>query len=43
MELVKIDVGIAKGKKLYDKRESIAKQDQRRQAEKEFKIRNLTV
>ena len=41
--LVKIDVGIAKGKKLYDKRESIAKQDQRRQAEKEFKIRNLTV
>ena len=41
--LVKVDIGIAKGKKLYDKRESIAKNDQRRQAEKEFKIRNLTL
>ncbi len=41
--LVKIDIGIAKGKKLYDKRQSIAKNDQRREAEKEFKIRNLTL
>ena len=41
--LVKVDIGIAKGKKLYDKRETIAKNDQRREAEKEFKIRNLTV
>jgi len=40
--LVKIDIALAKGKKLYDKRDSIAKNDQRRQAEKEFKIRNLT-
>lgn len=32
--LVKIDIGIAKGKKLYDKRQSIAKNDQRREAEK---------
>ena len=40
--LVKVDIGIAKGKKLYDKRQTIAKNDQRRQAEKEFKIRNLT-
>ena len=41
--LVKVDIGIAKGKKLYDKRETIAKNDQRRQAEKEFKVRNLTL
>ena len=41
--LVKVDIGIAKGKKLYDKRDTIAKNDQRRQAEKEFKIRNLTL
>ncbi len=41
--LVKIDIALAKGKKLYDKRESIAKNDMRRQAEKEFKIKNLTL
>lgn len=41
--LVKIDIGIAKGKKLYDKRQSIAKNDQKRQAEKDFKVRNLTL
>ena len=40
---VKVDIGIAKGKKLYDKRQTIAKNDQRRQAEKDFKIRNLTL
>jgi len=39
--LVKVEVGLAKGKKLYDKRETLAKKDQRREAEKEFKIRNL--
>ena len=39
--LVKVDIGVAKGKKLYDKRQSIAKNDQRREAEKDFKIRNL--
>lgn len=39
--LVKIDISIAKGKKLYDKRADIAKKDERREAEKEFKIRNL--
>jgi SsrA-binding protein len=38
---VKIEIGIARGKKLYDKREDIAKKDQRREAEKEFKIKNL--
>ena len=39
--LAKIEIGLAKGKKLYDKRQEIAKKDQRREAEKEFKIRNL--
>ena len=39
--LVKVEIGLARGKKLYDKREDIAKTDQRREAEKEFKIRNL--
>ena len=37
----KVEVGLCKGKKLYDKREAIAKKDQRREAEKEFKVRNL--
>ena len=35
--LVKVDIGIAKGKKLYDKRQDIAKKDAKRSAEKEFK------
>ena len=39
--LGKVEIGLARGKKLYDKREDIAKKDQRREAEKEFKIRNL--
>ena len=39
--LVKVEIGLAKGKKLYDKREDIAKKDQRREAQREFKIRNL--
>jgi SsrA-binding protein len=38
---VKLEIGLAKGKKLYDKRQDIAKKDQRREAEKEFKVRNL--
>lgn len=38
---VKLDIGLAKGKKLYDKRHSIAKKDQEREARKDFKIRNL--
>lgn len=41
--LVKVDIALAKGKKLYDKRETLAKNDMRRQAEKEFKIRNLSL
>lgn len=39
--LVKIDVGLCRGKKLYDKRQDIAKRDQRRDAEKNFKVKNL--
>lgn len=39
--LVKVEVGIAKGKKLYDKRQDIAKKDQKREAEREFKVKNL--
>lgn len=38
---VKVEIGLARGKKLYDKREDIAKKDQRREAEKEFKVKNL--
>ena len=30
--LVKVEIGLARGKKLYDKREDIAKKDQRREA-----------
>lgn len=39
--LVKMEIGLGRGKKLYDKRESIAKKDQRREAEKDFKVKNL--
>lgn len=39
--LVKVEIGLARGKKLYDKREDIAKKDMKREAERDFKIRNL--
>ena len=39
--LDKVEIGLAKGKKLYDKRDDIAKKDQKREAEREFKIRNF--
>ena len=39
--LVKVEIGLARGKKLYDKRDTIAKKDQRREAEKDFKVKNL--
>lgn len=35
--LVKVEIGLARGKKLYDKRQDIAKKDQKREAEREFK------
>ena len=39
--LVKVEIGLAKGKKLYDKRDDIAKKDQKREAQREFKVNNL--
>lgn len=39
--LVKIEIGIGRGKKLYDKRQDIAKKDQRRENERDFKIKNI--
>ena len=39
---VKVEIGLARGKKLYDKRQDIARKDQRREAEKEFKVNNLS-
>ena len=39
--LVKVEIGLARGKKLYDKREDIAKKDVKREVERDFKLRNL--
>ena len=39
--LVKVEIGLARGKKLYDKRNDIAKKDQQREAQRDFKIRTL--
>lgn len=39
--LVKVEIGLCRGKKLYDKRQDIAKKDQEREARRDFKIRNL--
>ncbi len=36
--LCKVEIGLAKGKKLYDKRESIAARDQKREAERDYKV-----
>lgn len=38
---MKMEIGLARGKKNYDKRQDIAKKDQKRTAEKQFKIQNL--
>ncbi len=35
----KVEIGLARGKKLYDKRQDIARKDQRREAEKELKLK----
>lgn len=37
----KVEIGLARGKKLYDKREDIAKKDQKREMQREFKVKNL--
>ena len=39
--LVKVEIGLARGKKLYDKRQDIAKKDQKREAERDFKVKNI--
>ena len=39
--LVKVEIGLARGKKLYDKRQDIAKKDAKREAQRDFKVRNL--
>jgi SsrA-binding protein len=37
----KIQIGLAKGKKNYDKRQEIAKKDMRRETMRQFKVKNL--
>ena len=37
--LVKVEIGLARGKKLYDKRNDLAKKDQKREAERDFKVK----
>lgn len=39
--LIKVQVGLARGKKLYDKRTDIAKKDLRRSTERSFKVKNI--
>ena len=39
--LVKVQIALAKGKKLYDKRKDIVKKDAKREAERDFKVKNL--
>ena len=39
--LVKVQIALAKGKKLYDKRKDIARKDAKREAERDFKVKNL--
>lgn len=36
--LVKLEIGLARGKKNYDKRQDIAKKDMKREAQREFKV-----
>ena len=38
---VKVEIALARGKKLYDKRQRILKKDQRREAERNYKVQNL--
>ncbi|MBR6348937.1 MAG: SsrA-binding protein SmpB [Lachnospiraceae bacterium] len=39
--LCKVEIGLCRGKKLYDKREDIAKKDQQREAQRDLKIRSF--
>ena len=40
---VKVKVGLCRGKKLYDKREDMARKEQRRELERDFKSANIRV
>ena len=40
---VKVQVGLCRGKKLYDKREDLARKTQKRELEREFKSANIRV
>ena len=37
--MVKCELGIAKGKRLFDKRDDIRKRDQKREIEREYRIK----
>ncbi|MBQ9155177.1 MAG: SsrA-binding protein SmpB [Eubacterium sp.] len=39
--LVKVEIGLCRGKRVYDKRQDIAKKDAQREAQRDFKVRNL--
>lgn len=39
--LVKVDIALARGKKLHDKRDDLQKKDLRRETEREFKVKNI--
>jgi len=41
--LVKVELAVARGKKLYDKREDIARRDAKRELEKHFKEKQLGI
>lgn len=41
--LVKVEIGLCRGKKLYDKRADLAKKEQKRNLEREFKSANIKV
>lgn len=36
---VKLEIGLARGKKLYDKRQDLAEKDRRREAERDYKVK----
>lgn len=40
---VKVDIGLAKGKKNYDKRHDIQSKDLKREAQRDLKVRNLSM
>ena len=42
-QLVKMKIGLCKGKKLYDKRDDEARRDQKRELERDFKSANIKV